>query len=382
MTSEQPQTDVLIVGGGVAALEAALALRERGAGFVRTTLLAPNAEFSNHAVSVGEPFGLREARSYSLDQIANDLGIVHHTGSLRWVDTHEQIVHTEQELALSYDALLLAVGARTHPQLAHAVTLDPSRLDEQMHGVIQDVEGGYLHSIAFVIPSPHAWPLPVYELALMTAKRAWEMGVELSVTVITPESAPLAVFGDTLSRELRELLNSRRITTLTSSHCTMREPHKLRVHPAEQELVVDQVIALPDLSGPALAGIPRSAIDGFISTGRDGRVHGLERVFAAGDLTDFPVKYGGLAAQQADAAADSIAALAGADIAPEPFNPKIHGQLWGGGDPLYFTARITGTLGLSCAVATQPMWTPATKVRARYLEPYLESLDRAAASVL
>jgi sulfide:quinone oxidoreductase len=376
MTSDEPQTDVLIVGGGVAALEAALALRERGAGLVSTTLLAPNAEFSNHAVSIGEPFGLREARRYSLDRITTDLGIVHHADSLKWVDTHGQIVHTEQGLALSYDALLLAVGARTHPLLAHALTLDPSRLDEQMHGVIQDVEGGYLHSIAFVIPSTHAWPLPMYELALMTAKRAWEMGVELSVTLVTPEAAPLAVFGDTLSRELRGLLHSRRITTLTASHCTMREPHHLRVHPAEQELLVDQVIALPDLSGPALAGIPRSAIDGFISTERSGRIHGLQRVFAAGDLTDFPVKYGGLAAQQADAAADSIAALAGADITPEPFNPRIHGQLWGGDDPLYFTARITGTLGLSSAVATQPMWTPATKVRARYLEPYLESLDR------
>ena len=37
-------------------------------------------------------------------------------------------------------------------------------------------------------------------------------------------------------------------------------------------------------------------------------------MYAAGDASDFPIKHGGLASQQADAAAEAIAALAGADV--------------------------------------------------------------------
>jgi sulfide:quinone oxidoreductase len=381
MSSEKTQTEVLIVGGGVAALEAALALNARGQGLTRTTLLAPNSEFSYRPVRVGEPFGRPEARTYPLDAVATDLGLERIVDSLKWVDTTERVVRTEGGLKLGYDALLLAVGARTYPSLEHALTLDPARLDEQLHGVIQDVEGGSIHSIAFVIPSVYAWPLPIYELALMAERRAYEMNISLEVTLVTPEEAPLAIFGGASSDELRRLLARRGIAVLTSSHCMMHEPGRLTVYPANRPVVADLVIALPELNGPALPGIPRRAVNGFISTDRHGRVDGLERVFAAGDLTDFPIKHGGIAAQQADAAADSIAALAGADIVPQPFVPTIHGLLWGGDRPLYFRARVTGAHGSASTVTTEPLWTPPAKIHARYLGPYLDSLDHPATAV-
>jgi sulfide:quinone oxidoreductase len=380
MTSEQARTEVLIVGGGVAALEAALALNERGQGHTRTTLLAPNSEFSYRPVRVGEPFGRPEARNYSLARVAADLGLERKVDTLKWVDATKRLVHTEGGLALTYDVLLLALGARTYPSLAHALTLDPARLDEQLHGVIQDVECGSIRSIAFVIPSVYAWPLPIYELALMAERRAYEMNLSLEVTVVTPEEAPLAIFGGASSDELRRLLDRRGITVLTSSHCVVREPGHLTIYPANRQVVADRVIALPELHGPALPGIPRSAVNGFISADRHGRVEGQERVFAAGDLTDFPIKHGGIAAQQADAAADSIAAFAGADIVPQPFVPTIHGLLWGGDRPLYFRARVTGAHGSASSVTTEPLWTPPAKIHARYLGPYLDALDHAAAA--
>ena len=73
---------------------------------------------------------------------------------------------------LPYDALLLALGARARPRFKYALTLDDRHLDEQLHGLIQDVEGGYIHKLAFIVPSQMPWPLPMYELALMTARRA------------------------------------------------------------------------------------------------------------------------------------------------------------------------------------------------------------------
>ena len=377
MTSEQRQTETVIVGGGVAALEAALALRERGAGRVHTTLVAPNADFTYRPARVGEPFGHAAARRYSLKRIARELGIQLHADTVTWVDTDERAVHTKGGLTLSYDALLLAVGARLHTPFAHALTLDPNRLDEQLQGVIQDVEGGWLHSVAYVIPSLYTWPLPIYELALMTAARAYEMSSDLTVTLVTPEDAPLAIFGETVSAQTSRLLSERGITTVTGSHCAVHAPGHLTIDPGAHELVADQIIALPELHGPEIQGIPRSATFGFITTDRHGLVSGLERVFAAGDATDFPIKHGGIASQQADAAADSIAALAGANVVPEPVIPMVHGLLWGAEQPLYLQAQVAGGQGTTSVLSAEPLWTPATKIHARYLGPYLESLDRA-----
>ena len=60
---------------------------------------------------------------------------------------------------------------------------------------MQDIETGYVTSIAFVLPEGPAWPLPLYELALMTAERARSMNVEPRLTFITPEGRPLKAFG-------------------------------------------------------------------------------------------------------------------------------------------------------------------------------------------
>ncbi len=47
---------------------------------------------------------------------------------------------------------MLALGAKAIPLYRHAITIDDSRLDEPLHGLIQDIEGGYVHSLAFVSP--------------------------------------------------------------------------------------------------------------------------------------------------------------------------------------------------------------------------------------
>ena len=58
-----------------------------------------------------------------------------------------------------------------------------------------------------------------------------------------------------------------------------------------------------------------------------GRVSGIEDVYAAGDATTFPIKQGGLAAQQAVAAAEAIVARHGTDLDPQPFRPVLRGML-------------------------------------------------------
>ena len=369
---------VVIVGGGVAGLEATLALRELAGERVSTTLLSGTPEFVYRPMRVVEPFAYAEAHHYPLDEIARDLGVELVPDAFKWLDGDRRQVHTEAGQTLEYDALLLAPGAILRPRFRHALTLDDTRLDEQLHGLIQDVEAGYVHSLAFLSPTPMPWPLPLYELALMTKRRAEDMNVELSVTVTTPEDAPLAVFGPEVSRAVRQLLEENGVAVFASAHAETPEFGQVTLHPGDRHLHADRIISLPQLYGPDLPGVPSAAPDRFISVDVHCRVPALERVYAAGDATDFPVKHGGIAAQQADAAAESIAALAGAPVDPKPVRPVVHGVLVGGDKPLYLTAQITGGRGSSSMASETPTSSQSAKIAAKYLAPYLESRDRAA----
>jgi sulfide:quinone oxidoreductase len=369
---------VLIVGGGVAGLEAALALRELARERVATTLLAPTPEFVYRPMRVREPFGYSEARHYLLDEICRDIGTDLVKDTFKWLDPDHRTVHTEAGEKLEYDALLLAPGATVRPRFTHAVTLDDSQLDEQLHGLIQDVEGGYVHKLAFISPTRMAWPLPLYELALMTARRAYDMNVDMSVTLATPEDAPLAVFGSEVSQAVERLLEDNGILFIPSAHCETPAAGRVSIAPGSRTLIVDRIVALPELFGPSLPGVPLHADNGFIPIDKHCKVTGIERVYAAGDATDFAVKFGGIAAQQADTAAEAIAALAGAPIQPTPFTPVLHGALLGGPRPLYLSAHVTGGHGSSSEVSEASTSSPPPKIVAKYLTPYLESRDQAA----
>ena len=368
---------VLIVGGGVAALEAALALGDLAGDRVSTTLLAPEPEFVYRPMRVREPFAYSGARHYPLEDIARDIGAELKQDAFKWLDPAGRVVHTDAGEQLAYDALILALGARTVPRFSHALTLDDRRLDEQLHGLIQDVEAGYTRKLAFIAPSRMAWPLPLYELALMTARRAWDMNEGVSITLVTPENAPLAIFGSAVSEAVQRLLTKHGILVIPSAHCEMPEPGQVSIHPGSRRLHVDRVVALPELFGPSTPGVPKRDGHGFIPIDVHCAVPGIERVYAAGDATDFAVKHGGVAAQQADVAAAAIAALAGAPVEPTKFHPVIHGILLGGEKSLYLSAHITGGHGSSSEVGEEPTWAPATKIAAKYLAPYLESRDQA-----
>jgi sulfide:quinone oxidoreductase len=376
-TTENPLR-VLIAGGGVAALEAALALQDLAGERVATTLLSPQSEFVYRPMRVREPFAYTGAREYPLTEIARDVGFELRQDAFKSLDPDKRIVHTYGGDELEYDALLLALGAAQRPALSHAQTLDDSKLDEQLHGLIQDVEGGYVHKLAFVAPSRMPWPLPIYELALMTAQRAYDMSARTSITIVTPEDAPLAVFGDKVSNEVARLLEENGILTITAAHCETPAAGQLVLHPGGRTLTVDRVVALPELFGPSTPGVPKASAGGFIPIDSRCKVRGLDRVWAAGDATDFAVKMGGIAAQQADTAAREIASLAGAQIEAIPFRPMIRGVLLSLDKPRYLSAYITGGHGSSSEISDTPSWSTTGKIDAKYLAPYLEQRDAVA----
>jgi len=377
MTTHTPHPDrlrVVIAGGGVAAVETALALAALAPERTDVTLLAPNDELVYRPMTVREPFAYGRARRYPLARIARDAGASLLSDALDWVDPAARTVHTVAGQALAYDALVLALGASAHPRFQHALTIDDSHLDEILHGLIQDIEGGYIHSIAFVAPGRMPWQLPLYELPLMTAGRAYDMGVELAVTIVTPEDAPLAIFGTNASNAIGERLRRAGIETITSAYAEVPRTGEVTINPGDRRLKVDRVVALPELYGPQIRGIPL-AEHGFIRVDPHGRVPDVGPIYAAGDAIDFPVKHGGIGSQEADVVATSIAALAGAAVTPEPFDPVIHGMLLTDDKPLYLTAHITGGHGFSSEITDTPTWSPPSKIASRYLSPYLDRLD-------
>ena len=378
MTTQATQKDklgVVVVGGGVAALETVLALRDLARDRVAVTVIAPNDEFVYRPMTVREPFAFAAAHRYPLAPIMRDLGAELIAEKLGWVERSKQLVHTTEEREVPYDALVLALGGQAYSRYRHAVTIDDRHMDETLHGLIQDIEGGYLDSVAFLAPGRMAWQLPLYELALMTAGRAYDMNVEVDMTIITPEDSPLAIFGSNVSEHVAELLRKAKIRMINSAYAEMPSPSEIVINPGDRRLRVKRVVALPELYGPAVRGVPVSE-HGFIRVDKFGRVPEAGNIYAAGDATDFPIKHGGLSSQQADVVAESIAALAGADVTPKPFHPVIHGMLLTDGKPRYLTAQITGGQGFSSEFGESPTWSPPSKIVARYLGPYLDSLDR------
>jgi sulfide:quinone oxidoreductase len=368
---------VLVAGGGVAAIETVLALHELAGERVAITMLAPNSEFVYRPMAVREPFAYAPAARYPLAAILADVGGRLVQDELGWVEAERRIVHTAHAVELEYDALVLALGARLYPRFRHATTIDDRRMDEAFHGIVQDIEAGYISSVAFIAPGRMAWPLPLYELALMTTARAYDMDVGLRATLITPEDSPLAVFGREVSDGVAALLSERGIDVITSSYAEVPRPGEIAVNPGDRHVYAERIVALPELYGPAVRGLPISE-HGFIRVNRFGRVPDVGRVYAAGDAVDFPVKHGGVSAQQADVVAESIAAIAGAEVEGRWFSPEIRGVLLTGEAPRYLHAKITGGHGSASTFSKTPIDGVTHKIAARYLAPYLERLERGA----
>src|SRR3954466_4026703 len=100
---------VVIAGGGVAALEAALALQARAEGRVHVELVAPEPDFVYRPLAVAEPFRVAEMRRFPLRVLADAAGSSLRRDSVVGVDPELKQVALAEGEPLPYDALLLAL---------------------------------------------------------------------------------------------------------------------------------------------------------------------------------------------------------------------------------------------------------------------------------
>jgi sulfide:quinone oxidoreductase len=363
---------VLIAGGGVAAVEALLALRDLAGDHVDVELLAPERYFVYRPLAVAAPFDLGEPPRFELAAIASDVGASHRRSALAAVDTDRRLAATKEGDELPYDALIVASGAESEAAVPGALTYRGLEDTQSFAELLGEIEQGDAAKIVFAIPSGVNWPLPLYELALITSGRIAEWGSVARLTLVTPEQAPLALFGRKASEAVEKLLMSRGIEIRTSTHPGHFSQLTLSLVP-EGIIRADRVVALPRLRGRPPVGLPHDD-NGFLPVDRHGRVRGLSDVYAAGDATTFPVKQGGIAAQQADAVAEAIASRIGGFGAPEeptPFRPVLRGVLLTGADARHMRAEVTGGRGEGSEISTEMLWCPEGKIAARYLTHYL-----------
>lgn len=306
---------MLVAGGGVGALEAVLAL-DALAPHIETTVLTRATEYVAWPTSVDRPSVDGPVRRFALDDVLPASARVV-TENLAGVSASTGTATTDAGTLVDYDALIVAGGARPVVRYPYAITVDDRKVDALMDRTLCDIEARDIRSVAFVASDRTGWSLPLYTLALFIRDRAWAVGADVATVIVTPEDRPLEAFGATVSRKASDLLHDAGIEVHTSVSADVPRRREVVCNPGRRRIRVDRVIALPELFGPAVSGLPANE-SGFLPVDARGRVQGMEAVFAVGETTDLPSKHHGIAAQMAVTAARQIAADAGLDLEASP----------------------------------------------------------------
>jgi sulfide:quinone oxidoreductase len=358
---------IVIAGGGVAGLEACLALRSfLGEADLSIDLLCREDRFEYRPLTVLEPFDGPPAWSMELERFAADQDVRLVRDSLAAVepDRHEAI--TAYSGRLAYDALLVCVGARAVAALPGAISFRGGPDAAAVRAALDALQPGDRGTIAFAVPFGAFWTLPIYELAILAAARLRSRGTGGQVVMTSPEAAPLEAFGPAASAAVAGVLDDRGIEFVARARAIAADAGDLELDDGRR-IQARAVITLPDLLGRRVPGLRQDGA-GFIAVDEHGRVPGAEGVYAAGDVTTFPLKQGGLATQQADAAVEAMLAELGVPIVPRPFEPVLKGVLFTDREPAYLS---TSPDGRSSQPRPYSMWWPPSKIAGRHLAPYL-----------
>jgi sulfide:quinone oxidoreductase len=369
MTAAGPHR-VVIAGGGVAALEALLALQDLAGEYVDVTVLAPESDFTYRPLTILEAFRPGTQRTYDLRSLVEDAGGRVEPGRLVGVDADRRLALTSRAVRLQFDSLVLALGARREIAVPGATVLGGPDDVAAIRSVVAGMGLGTVRRVAVVVPPGVHWSLPAYELALLLGGVASDQDRDVGVVIVTAEPAPLAVFGAEGERAARRALEHRGVMVREAAHASRVEDGRVWIE-LEGGFEVDAAFALPRLTGVPIAGVSTDE-HGLIPVDAHGRVIGEDDIYAAGDATAFPIKQGGLAVQQADAVAAAIARRAGVDAAPQPFEPVLRGVLVGGHGDRFLRAELSGTG--TAEDSDEPPWWPASKIAGGRLAHHLALL--------
>lgn len=382
--SPKTPAHVVIAGAGFAALETVLALRALAPERVRVTLVSPASTLSYRPAATREACGGTPSRAYDLAAIADDLRVTYHRARLEAVASAQKWLRLASGRKLSYDALVLAIGARARAGMAGALTFRDQRDVPAFRRLLAQADAGVVRRLVFAVPSACSWPLPLYELALLSATHAQERQAALQITIVTPEPAPLALFGPRAARLVAGLLDDLHVRFVGSTVGVKVRRDGALVTAFDAPIAADRVVAVPQLTAQRITGVPASWW-GFVPTDISGRVEGLGDVYAAGDMTAFPIKQGALAAQQADRVANAIVEGLGVPTVKARTDRILLARLLAGERALCLRTELDES-GQPTAATIEHIETRnverSAKVFGQYLTPYLERMPPTTTSPL
>jgi sulfide:quinone oxidoreductase len=363
---------VLVAGAGVAGLEAALALWDLAGDRVDVALHDPSREFAYRPFGIGEPYGTTRAFRYDLRSLSELCGASLDASAIAAIEPERRIAITRDGERVLYDHLIVATGARMLWAVPGAATYWGVAEEGQVGDLIAKLRSGRLNRLVLTMPAGHTWILPLYELALLAANVLDKTANERTrITVVTPEAAPLEIFGSRAAEQTSALLAERHVDVIAGARPISFAAGRLRIDPGA-DVETDAVITLPRLEGRRIGGIPHDE-DGFIAIDENGSVVGLERVYAAGDVSSLSFKQGAFATQQADTVAESIAAAVGVGIKPRPAGPQVQAVLWTSQGPRYLSGG-NGDDRASSPSQRHLELLHNGRLTARYLSPLVDSL--------
>lgn len=368
MSHDRIQTppEVRVVGGGVAGLEVAFALADLAPGLAQVSMVTPDPDFVYKPLLVEEPFTGEPPPQFALKPLLAAAATTVICGSVDQVDHEDHTIGLADGHVLSYDYLVVCLGGRPRPAYADVVTFWAGSSELAVDNLIEEAWSSQGRLLNFVVPPGISWALPLYELALMFRRRSIERGRDqLLIRLLTPEAAPLMIFGTLASKAVGELMEVRRIEVECDMQVIDDGGIASAAHLGEPLPKAGPVISLPIIEGPSVPGLPADP-HGFLPIDEHCRVPGAANVYAAGDGTTFPVKQGGLATQQGDAVAEHVAVELGATGVPGGFTPTLRGTLLTGMESLHLRHQISGGGGEGEA-SLERLWAPPDKISGRYL---------------
>jgi NADPH-dependent 2,4-dienoyl-CoA reductase/sulfur reductase-like enzyme/nitrite reductase/ring-hydroxylating ferredoxin subunit len=275
-------TSVVIVGGGAAGESAAEALRREGYTGPLTVLEAgsdlpydkPNLSkdyLAGHAPE--EWIALKGAEFYREKKIDLRLG-----RRVTTIDAERKRLILDDGTSLSYDVLLLAMGAQ------------PIRLPPEVARAPVHYLRTFADSKAIIAASSDARRAVVIGASFIGLEVAASLRARgLAVSVIAPESIPLErVMGAELGRFIRALHEERGVVFHLGRTSKRIEPGRVILDDdtiVDADLVVAGIGVRPDLMLAEAAGLSTDRgilVDGYLETSVPG-------IFAAGDLARWPM---------------------------------------------------------------------------------------------
>jgi sulfide:quinone oxidoreductase len=265
---------VLIAGGGVASIEVALALRDLAADRVAVEISSPRKDFSYRPFAVGDPYGAAEIPHYDLEDLAGRCGATFRLESIASIDPDAQRAIGHDNQKIPFDYLVVACGARLLWPLPGVTTFWGLMDEADIESVVRRMRDGSVKRVAFTVPGGNSWGLPIYELALLAEAEMRKAEVDApQLTVVTPEEAPLQIFGNEVSAKLSQLLADRGIAVRTGAHVSKFERGHLSIAPGE-DIEADAVVSLPRMEGRQIDGVAHDR-NGFIGVDAHRRVPGM-----------------------------------------------------------------------------------------------------------